>query len=146
MISKTQCEHHNNQDPLDQHRETHNAGNQHRQRDSHRHHARCARDADLLQLHGRHVVSVRAIPSSVPAVAGEAVRAYLRHGGASPVQRAREDGAAYTGGPLGVDGTIAHCGDVVAVLDDGVALTVVVGGCEGRDVGVVDLRLGLVDG
>lgn len=94
------------------------------------------RQRDLRLIRRGH----RTVARAIPAILGEALLTHVRDGGAGAVQTSAQKGAADAGGPHGVEGAVGHGGDVVAVLDDGVALGVVVGRVEGRDVGVVDVR------
>jgi len=64
---------------------------------------------------------------------------HVGDGRMSAIQTAAQDGAADASRPHGVDGGVGPGGDVVAVLHDGVALRVVVGGIKSGDVGVVDV-------
>lgn len=67
----------------------------------------------------------RAIHSPIPAKPLETLRACFGNRLGSAFEAARDDGAADAGGPVAVDGGVAHGGDVVAVGDDGVAVGVV---------------------
>lgn len=112
--------------------------------------ANTALDVDGLEDHLREVrcrLVLRA--RAVPAVLGEALLARLGHVRTRAVERSRDDRAANAGSPVVITraGIVTHGGDIVAVLDHGIALgVVVVELLESRGVGLENVgRVGEVD-
>lgn len=100
---------------------------------------RIGRSGNFSDDVGRIVDHVTRIQRAIPTVSVETGGACIGDGRVGLVQRAGDDGAGNASGPLGIDGGITHGGDVVAVFDDEIAFGGVVGGVEGRDVGLVDV-------
>lgn len=101
---------------------------------------RTRHERNLCGLEARIVIRRNGrVQASIPAVFLEARRTRSWHFGAGPREAAAENGTAHAGRPLAVHGSIALCGDIVAVLDDRIALRVVVCGIKGGDVRVDDV-------
>lgn len=86
------------------------------------------------------------VDGAIPAVALEALVADVGDLGVGALKGAAQDGTANASRPVRVDRAVAHGGDVVAVLDNVIALGVVVGVVESADVAVVCIgSIGQVD-
>ena len=88
--------------------------------------ASIASGTELLQLQFRSVGTNGRVAGSIPAILIEALGAYVWHGSAGSVERPGQDCTSNTGGPLRVQSAVAHGSNVVTVLNDEVALGVIV--------------------
>lgn len=88
----------------------------------------------------------RAVDSTVPTVTIKTLSANVRNPSPGTVPTPGQDCTAYTGRPLGVSCSISHCSHIVAVLDNGVSLSVVVRHLECGNIRVVRVgEVGNVD-